>query len=44
MKIAVINDDGISVSQHFGYAPYYMVFTVENGKVVSKDKSREDGG
>lgn len=43
MKIAVITDDGTTVSQHFGYAPYYTVFTVENGKVVSKEKRNKAG-
>jgi transcriptional regulator with XRE-family HTH domain/predicted Fe-Mo cluster-binding NifX family protein len=34
MKIAVITDDGKSISQHFGRAPYYLVLTIEEGKVV----------
>ncbi len=33
MKIAVVTDDGETVSRHFGRAPYYMVFTAENGQV-----------
>ena len=33
MKIAVITDDGSTISQHFGRALYYKVFTVENGKI-----------
>jgi predicted Fe-Mo cluster-binding NifX family protein len=33
MKIAVITDDGKTISQHFGRAPYYMVFSIE-GKLV----------
>jgi predicted Fe-Mo cluster-binding NifX family protein len=37
MKIAVITDDGITISQHFGRAPYYMVVTVENGELVSRE-------
>ena len=28
MRIAVVSDDGIGVSQHFGRAPYYVVFGV----------------
>ena len=43
MKIAVITDDGTTVSQHFGYAPYYVVFMVENGKVISKEKLEKAG-
>jgi transcriptional regulator with XRE-family HTH domain/predicted Fe-Mo cluster-binding NifX family protein len=37
MKIAVITDDGKSISQHFGRAPYYLVFTIEEGKVVDRE-------
>jgi predicted Fe-Mo cluster-binding NifX family protein len=43
MKIAAISEDGITVSQHFGRAPYYIVHTVENGKVVSKEKRDKAG-
>jgi transcriptional regulator with XRE-family HTH domain/predicted Fe-Mo cluster-binding NifX family protein len=37
MKIAVITDDGKSISQHFGRAPYYLVLTIEEGKVVHRE-------
>lgn len=37
MKIAVITDDGKTISQHFGRAPYYAVFTIEEGKVVKRE-------
>jgi predicted Fe-Mo cluster-binding NifX family protein len=37
MKIAVITDDGKSISQHFGRAPYYMVFSIEDGKIVNQE-------
>ncbi len=37
MKIAVITDDGKSISQHFGRAPYYMVFSIEEGKIVNRE-------
>ncbi len=33
MKIAVISDDGVTVSQHFGRAQQYVVVTVENGQI-----------
>lgn len=36
MKIAVITDDGRTISQHFGRAPYYLVATVENGAIVAR--------
>jgi len=31
MKIAVITDDGKTISQHFGRSPYYLVLTIEEG-------------
>jgi predicted Fe-Mo cluster-binding NifX family protein len=37
MKIAVITEDGQTISQHFGRAPYYLVFTVEEGEIVEKE-------
>jgi len=37
MKIAAVSKDGISISQHFGRAPIYVVATVEEGKIVSKE-------
>jgi predicted Fe-Mo cluster-binding NifX family protein len=43
MKIATISEDGTTISQHFGRAPLYVVVTVENGKIVSKE-SRDKAG
>jgi predicted Fe-Mo cluster-binding NifX family protein len=37
MKIALITDDGQTISQHFGRAPYYLVVTIENGKVSQRE-------
>jgi transcriptional regulator with XRE-family HTH domain/predicted Fe-Mo cluster-binding NifX family protein len=37
MKIAVISDDGKSISQHFGRAPFYIVYTIEEGKVTNRE-------
>jgi predicted Fe-Mo cluster-binding NifX family protein len=37
MKIAVITEDGQTISQHFGRAPHYLVFTVEDNKIVGKE-------
>ena len=37
MKIAVITEDGKSISQHFGRAPYYKVFSIEENKIVSSE-------
>ena len=36
-KIAAITDDGKTISQHFGRAPNYLVSTVENGVIVSRE-------
>jgi predicted Fe-Mo cluster-binding NifX family protein len=42
MKVAVASDDGTRVSQHFGRAPYYVVFEVQEGRVASREV-REKG-
>jgi transcriptional regulator with XRE-family HTH domain/predicted Fe-Mo cluster-binding NifX family protein len=43
MKIAVITDDGKTISQHFGRAPYYLVLTIEEGKVVNREMREKMG-
>jgi len=43
MRIAAISEDGVTISQHFGRAPLYVVVTVEDGKVVSKEKRAKAG-
>jgi len=43
MKIAAISEDGITVSQHFGRAPLYVVVTVEDGKSVNKETRAKPG-
>jgi predicted Fe-Mo cluster-binding NifX family protein len=43
MKIAAITDDGKTISQHFGRAPYYMVVTVEEGKIVEREMREKLG-
>jgi predicted Fe-Mo cluster-binding NifX family protein len=37
MKIAVITEDGNTISQHFGRAPLYVVITIEEGKIVDRE-------
>ncbi len=37
MKIAVITEDGRTISQHFGRAPYYLVFTVEDNQIAGRE-------
>ena len=43
MKIAAVSEDGITISQHFGRAPYYVVVTVESGAIVSREKRDKMG-
>jgi predicted Fe-Mo cluster-binding NifX family protein len=43
MKIAAVSEDGLTISQHFGRAPFYVVVTVEEGKVVAREKRDKMG-
>ena len=43
MKIAAISEDGITISQHFGRAPVYVVITVEDGRIVGKETRDKTG-
>lgn len=43
MKIAVVSEDGINVSQHFGRAPCYVVLTVEEDKIVDSETRPKAG-
>jgi predicted Fe-Mo cluster-binding NifX family protein len=43
VKIAVISDDGISISQHLGKAPYAVVFAIEGGKVLAREERHKPG-
>lgn len=37
MKIAVITDDEHRISAHFGRARYFMVYTVEDGEILTRE-------
>lgn len=37
MKIAIVTEDGRTISQHFGRAPYYLVVSVEDGQVTGQE-------
>jgi len=37
MKIAAVSEDGVTISQHFGRAPFYVIVTVEDGKIVARE-------
>ena len=43
MKIAAVSEDGVTISQHFGRAPYYVVVTVEDGKIASREQREKLG-
>jgi predicted Fe-Mo cluster-binding NifX family protein len=42
-KIAVVTDDGVTISQHFGRAKYYEVVSVEVKKIVGKEQREKPG-
>jgi len=33
MRIAIVTQDGQTVSQHFGRSPYYLVIEIDDGKI-----------
>jgi predicted Fe-Mo cluster-binding NifX family protein len=43
MKIAAVSEDGVTISQHFGRAVFYVVVTVEDGKIVGREKRDKMG-
>ena len=43
MKIAAVSEDGVTISQHFGRAPFYVVVTVENGQIVAREQRDKMG-
>jgi transcriptional regulator with XRE-family HTH domain/predicted Fe-Mo cluster-binding NifX family protein len=43
MKIALITDDGETISQHFGRALYYLVLSIDEGVVVERELRDKPG-
>ncbi len=43
IKIAAITEDGKTISQHFGRAPFYAVLTIEDGKVIAREQREKLG-
>ncbi len=43
MKIAIITDDGKTISQHFGRATHYLVLTIEEGKITNREMREKLG-
>jgi predicted Fe-Mo cluster-binding NifX family protein len=43
MKIAAVSDDGKTISQHFGRAQFYVVLTIEEGKITNCEQREKLG-
>ncbi|MEZ0397409.1 MAG: NifB/NifX family molybdenum-iron cluster-binding protein [Anaerolineales bacterium] len=43
MKIAAVSEDGVTISQHFGRAPFYIVLTIEGGKILAREQRDKMG-
>ena len=43
MRIAAVSEDGVTISQHFGRAPIYVVITVEDGRILSHENRDKMG-
>jgi predicted Fe-Mo cluster-binding NifX family protein len=37
MKIAVASSDGTNISPHFGRSSHFLIFNIEDGKIVGKE-------
>jgi predicted Fe-Mo cluster-binding NifX family protein len=37
MKVAIVTDDNRTISPHFGRAQYYLVYEIQDGRVLSKE-------
>jgi predicted Fe-Mo cluster-binding NifX family protein len=37
VKIAVVSEDGLTISQHFGRAEMYVVLSIEDGQIVAEE-------
>ncbi len=43
MRVAVVTDDGKTISPHFGMAQYYLVYDIEDGAVKGKEMRSKAG-
>jgi predicted Fe-Mo cluster-binding NifX family protein len=43
VEVAVVSDDGVTIGQHFGRAPYYVVLTVEGRKITASETRPKPG-
>lgn len=37
MKIAVASSDGTNISPHFGRSSHFLIFNIEDGKIIGKE-------
>lgn len=38
IRVAAVSEDGERISSHFGMAPFYQVFTVNDGQVIAQEQ------
>lgn len=43
VKVGVVTDDGRTISPHFGRAPYYLVYEIQDGFVKAKEQRPKPG-
>lgn len=43
MRVAVVTDDGKTISSHFGRATHFLVATVEDGKIIGRELREKVG-
>ncbi len=43
MKVAVVTDSGNTISQHFGRASFFLVFSIEDGVIVATEQRSKAG-
>jgi predicted Fe-Mo cluster-binding NifX family protein len=43
MKIAIVSEDKINISEHFGASPVFLVFEIQEGKIIGKEEREKPG-
>lgn len=43
MKLAFTTEDGLTISRHFGRAPYYLVVEVAQGEIIAQELRAKAG-
>lgn len=44
MKIAIVTNDGETISQHFGRSMYYKIYSIEDGKITNQEMRQRGTG